>query len=375
MPIEPQPQPNVARQKTGRPDPIPLESLTPPPWLTLPPSVMSPPARIGETPRRPGPRPDGRRVLAELERLIQTLHYSRRTGEAYAYWVGRFLSHYGGRDPAEMGPDEIRCFLSHLAVTERVSAATQNQALCALLFLYRRVLGRDLERIQGIERAKAPRRLPLVLTRREVRSTLQAMSGTPQLVCWLLYGAGLRLLEGLSLRVRDIDFERNELTIRNGKGAKDRVTMLPEALKERLLRHLEQVSRMHQLDLAGGQGRAPMPTALATKYPNAAREWGWQYVFPASSFYTDRGTGLRHRHHLHETVVQKAMAGAVRAAQIAKPATPHTLRHSFATHLLEDGHDLRTIQELLGHSDVSTTMIYTHVLHHGHGVRSPADKL
>ncbi len=274
-----------------------------------------------------------------------------------------------------MGADEIRCFVSYLAVSERVSAATQNQALCALVFLYGRVLGRELEPIRRIERAKRPRRLPVVLTRLEVRSTLQAMRGVPQLVCWLLYGAGLRLLECLSLRVRDVDFERNELTIRNGKGAKDRVTMLPEAIKERLLQHLDQVRRMHQQDLAGGHGRAPMPTALATKYPNAAREWGWQYVFPASSFYTDRHTGLRHRHHLHETVVQKTMASAVRTAQIAKPATPHTLRHSFATHLLEDGYDLRTIQELLGHSDVSTTMIYTHVLNHGRQVRSPADKL
>jgi integron integrase len=368
-------KPNLVMQKAGRPDPVPLEALTPPPWMMLGPSRPVPPASPHDPPRSPGPRSDSRRVLGELQRLIQTLHYSRRTGEAYAYWVTRFLAHYGARDAADMGADEIRCFVSYLAVSERVSAATQNQALCALVFLYGRVLGRELEPIRRIERAKLPRRLPVVLTRREVRAILQAMYGVPQLVCWLLYGAGLRLLECLSLRVRDVDFERNELTIRHGKGAKDRVTMLPEAIRERLMRHLEQMSRMHQQDLAAGHGRAPMPTALATKYPNAAREWGWQYVFPASSFYTDRRTGLRHRHHLHETVVQKAMATAVRAAQIAKPATPHTLRHSFATHLLEDGYDLRTIQELLGHSDVSTTMIYTHVLNCGSSVRSPADKL
>ncbi len=376
MGSESQPKPYLVVQKMGRADPVPLEALTPPPWMMLGPSGLVVQAPAHDPPRPPGPRPNSRRVLAELRRLIQTLHYSHRTEEAYAYWVRRFLAHYGARDPAEMGPDQIRCFLSYLAVSERVSAATQNQALCALLFLYRRVLGKDVERIQGIERAKAPRRLPLVLTRREVSSTLQAMRGVPQLVCWLLYGAGLRLLEGLSLRVKDIDFERNELTIRDGKGAKDRVTMLPEALKQRLQQHLERVRMVHQQDLAGGHGRAPMPRALAEKHANAAREWGWQYVFPASSFYTDRQTGLRHRHHLHETVVQKAMASAVRIAQIAKPATPHTLRHSFATHLLDDGYDLRTIQELLGHSDVSTTMIYCHVRNcAGRGVRSPADKL
>lgn len=267
MPIEAQPEPNPGRQKTGRTDPIPLEALTPPPWVTLAPSVTSP---TREPPKSPRPGPNTRRVLVELQRLIQTLHYSGRTAEAYAYWVRRFFSHYRGRDPAEMGADEIRCFLSQVAVSERVSAATQNQALCALLFLYRRVLGRDLERIQDIERAKAPRRLPLVLTRREVNSTLEAMLGVPQLVCWLLYGAGLRLLEALSLRVKDIDSERNELTVRDGKGAKDRVTVLPEAVKEPLQRHLERVRIVHQNDLAAGHGRAPMPWALAEKHANAA---------------------------------------------------------------------------------------------------------
>lgn len=273
-----------------------------------------------------------------------------------------------------MAAGEIRTFLSHLAVTEHISASTQNQALCALVFLYRHVVAKDLGPIQDIERAKQPRQLPIVLTRGEVKAVLAHMSDTPHLVCWLLYGSGLRLLECLSLRVKDIDFERNEITIRDGKGGKDRVTMLPAACRQILLDHLRKVRQLHQSDLAVGEGRAPLPAALDKKYRHANREWGWQYVFPATSLYTDVQTGLRHRHHLHETVIQRAMSEAVRRAQIGKPATPHTLRHSFATHLLENGYDVRTIQELLGHSDVSTTMIYTHVLNRGgHGVRSPAD--
>jgi integron integrase len=307
---------------------------------------------------------------------IRTLHYSRRTERAYVYWVRRFVTHYGHRDPAGMGAGEIRSFLSHLAVNAGVSASTQNQALCALVFLYGRVLGLDLESLDGIEWAKAPKRLPMVLTRGEVKSVLEAMNGVPQLVCRILYGGGLRLVECLSLRVKDLDFERNEMTIRDGKGAKDRVSVLPSSCRQDLREHLERVHRLHEEDLGRHLGRAALPFGLAQKHRNADREWAWQYVFPASSYYTDPHTGLQHRHHLHETVVQKAMAEAVRSSGLTKPATPHTLRHSFATHLLDSGYDIRTVQELLGHSDVQTTMIYTHVLNRGgRGVRSPADAL
>jgi integron integrase len=368
---------SFANRRSIQADRTPLEALTPPPGVIL---AAAPVRTATSLPSSAGASPaaglTGLRLLDRVRQAIRTLHYSRRTEKAYVYWVRRFILHYGVRHPDLMGADEIRAFLSHLAVTDRVSASTQNQALCALVFLYGRVLGKTLEPIDGIERAKLPKRLPVALTRGEVKAVLQSMSGTPQLVCWLLYGAGLRLVECLSLRVKDVDFERNELTIRDGKGAKDRVTMLPAACRRELLEHMERVRQLHAEDLARKQGWAPLPSALAQKYPNAGRDWRWQYVFPASSFYTDRHTGLQHRHHLHETVVQKAMAEAVRRAQLAKPATPHTLRHSFATHLLESGYDVRTIQELLGHSDVSTTMIYTHVLNRGgRGVRSPADAL
>jgi len=311
-----------------------------------------------------------------MARVLQTQHYSRRTERAYLFWIRRFFCYYGRRDPARMGAPEISGFLSHLAIDGRVTASTQNQALCALIFLYGRVLGVDVGSLEGLERAKAPQRLPVVLTRSEVKAVLEGMAGTPQLVCRLLYGSGARLVECLSLRVKDVDFERNELTIRDGKGAKDRVTMLPTTCRLDLIAHLERVHRVHKVDLQRGRGRAPLPFALSSKYENADREWRWQYVFPASSFYTDTQTGVPHRHHLHETVVQKAMAAAVQRITLAKAATPHTLRHSFATHLLESGYDIRTVQELLGHSDVQTTMIYTHVLNRGgRGVRSPADAL
>jgi integron integrase len=354
----------------------PLEVLTPPPFPTSSQPAGPAAKRLPIRPPSSAARETASRLIDRMGSVVRTLHYSRRTERAYVYWVKRFLTHYGHRDPAGMGAGEIRAYLSHLAVNERVSASTQNQALCALVFLYGRVLGLDLESLEDIEWAKAPKRLPVVLTRGEVRSLLDAVNGVPQLVCRLLYGGGLRLVECLSLRVKDIDFERNELTIRDGKGAKDRVSVLPSSSRHDLQEHLQRVRRLHEEDLGRGQGRAALPFALAHKYRNADREWAWQYVFPASSHYTDPHTGLQHRHHLHETVIQKAMAEALRRSGLTKPATPHTLRHSFATHLLDSGYDIRTVQELLGHSDVQTTMIYTHVLNRGgRGVRSPADAL
>jgi integron integrase len=273
-----------------------------------------------------------------------------------------------------MGEPEISGFLSSLATDGQVSASTQNQALSALLFLYQEVLRRDLEWLQDVVRAKRPIRLPVVLTRDEVDAVLGELQGSPWLMASLMYGSGLRLMECCRLRVKDIELTRGEITVRDGKGSKDRLTLLPLKLRQPLSSHLDQVFRLHQQDLRRGHGRAPLPGALVRKYPNAPREWGWQWVFPATRFYREDGTGVLYRHHLHESVVQRAVKVAVRAARIHKPASCHTLRHSFATHLLEAGYDIRTIQELLGHNDVATTMIYTHVLNRGgRGVRSPLD--
>jgi len=360
-----------------RPPRTPLAALTPPRFAEQEHQAAVARASSHLAPQEgtlgPRERPG---LLDDVRLVLRTAHYSRRTEATYVYWIKRFASHYRDRDPAQMGADEIRSFLSHLAVQDRVTASTQNQALCALVFLYGRVIGKEVGVLEGIDRAKTPTRLPVVLSRDEVRAVLTALSGTPGLICRMLYGAGLRLSECLALRVKDIDFDRNEVVVRDGKGAKDRVTMLPSSCRDGLARHLDSVRQGHQQDLSRGLGRAPLPYALAEKYPQADRDWGWQYVFPASSHYIDRHTGVRHRHHLHETVVQRAMAEAVRKAGIVKPATPHTLRHSFATHLLESGYDIRTIQELLGHSDLQTTMIYTHVLNRGgRGVTSPADNL
>jgi integron integrase len=275
-----------------------------------------------------------------------------------------------------MGADEITQFLTSLAVQGKVAPSTQNQALAALLFLYREVLGQDLPWLDGMVRAKRPRRLPVVLTRDEVRAVLAQLTGVPRLMALLLYGAGLRVLECARLRVKDVDFASNQIVVRAGKGSRDRVTILPAVVRADLARHLEQVRRQYEQDLRRGAGWVGLPGALARKYPNAGREWGWQWVFPATRIYVDSATGQRRRHHLHETVLQRAVRNAIRRAGIAKHATCHTFRHSFATHLLEDGHDIRTVQELLGHRDVSTTMIYTHVLNRGPGaVRSPADRL
>jgi integron integrase len=315
-------------------------------------------------------------LLDQVREAIRTRHYSVRTEEAYVSWIKRFIFFHGKRHPLEMGEAEITRFLSALAVHGQVSASTQNQALCALVFLYRHVLGQDLGWLDDIVRAKRPQRLPVVLSRAEVKALLSAMEGLHWIMASLLYGAGLRLLECLRLRVKDIDFSSNQILVREGKGKKDRRTMLPVAVKEPLSVHLEQVRQLHQHDLAQGFGRVYLPAALQRKYPNANREWGWQWVFPSSQISLDARSGEHRRHHLHESVLQRAVKEAVRKIELTKPANCHTLRHSFATHLLEDGYDIRTIQELLGHQDVRTTMIYTHVLNRGgQGVYSPMDRL
>jgi integron integrase len=316
------------------------------------------------------------KLLDQVRQAIRTRHYSYMTEKSYVGWIKRFIFFHNKRHPAEMAETEIGGFLSSLATDSHVSASTQNQALNALLFLYREVLRKDIGYVNGVVRAKRPHRLPVVLTRQEVRAILASLDGSDWIMAMLLYGAGLRLMECLRLRVKDIDFTSNQIVVRAGKGDKDRHTMLPAAVKEPLAKHLDVVRRQHQRDLERGMGRVALPNALERKYLNAGKEWGWQWVFPATSHFTDKVTGERRRHHLHESVLQKAVKEAVQKAGVSKPASPHTFRHSFATHLLEDGYDIRTVQELLGHADVSTTMIYTHVLNRGgRGVNSPADRL
>jgi len=319
--------------------------------------------------------PESPKLLERVRSAIRVRHYSRRTESAYVSWIRRFIVFHGKRHPSELGEPEVTAFVSSLAATG-VSASTQNQALSAVLFLYDAVIGRRLPWMQGLVRAQRPLRLPVVLSREEVASLLAQLRGTVWLAASLMYGGGLRLHECVELRVKDLNFDRGELTIRDGKGGKDRVTMLPAALQKPLRDHLARVKTQHERDLAMGRGRVTLPGLLHAKYPGAPREWAWQWVFPATRFYADRTTGERRRHHLHETVVQRAVKDAVRTAGIPRPATCHSRRHSFATHLLEAGYDIRTIQELLGHRDVSTTMIYTHVLNQGgRGVRSPLDQL
>lgn len=315
------------------------------------------------------------KLLEQVRQQIRLRNYSIRTEAVYAEWVKRYIRFHRYRHPLEMGAPEIEAFLTHLAVNRNVAAATQNQALAALLFLYKEVMKVDLPWLEGIVRAKKPVHLPVVLTREEVARVLVELSGVQRLVANLLYGSGLRLLEALRLRVKDMDFARGEILVRDGKGQKDRVTMLPQALSVELQQHLAQVRFVHQQDLAEGFGRANLPFALARKYPNAAAEWGWQFVFPSGKRSLDpRSSGI-FRHHLHEKTIQRAVREAVRRAGLVKPATPHTLRHCFATHLLEGGQDIRTVQELLGHADVKTTMIYTHVLNRGGlAVLSPLDR-
>jgi integron integrase len=340
------------------------ESAPVPAWALTPPCGAD--ARASQAPPR---------LLDRVRATLRSRHYSRRTEKAYVGWIRRYIVFHEKRHPDQMGSPEVMTFLSSLAMRSRVSASTQNQAFSALLFLYREVLGRDLAELDKAVRAKRPIRVPTVLSRSEVTVVLRHLDGAMRLMGSLMYGGGLRLLECLQLRVKDIDFDRRELTVRDGKGRKDRRTILPVSLVVPLKGHLKRVKAQHDADLASGTGTVALPDALERKYPGAAGEWAWQWVFPAARHYVDGRTGAERRHHVHETVLQRAFQRAVQDSGIAKHATAHTLRHSFATHLLESGYDIRTIQELLGHRDVNTTMIYTHVLNRGgRGVLSPLDR-
>jgi integron integrase len=326
--------------------------------MQLPPVTTSPP-----------------KLLDRVRDAIRARHYSRRTGVAYVTWIRRYIGFHQMAHPSGLGTAHISAFLTWLATKRHVSASTQNQALAALLFLYERVLQMPIGQVEHVVRAKQPLRLPVVLSRQEVVSVLAQLEGIMWIIGMLLYGSGLRLQECLELRVKDIDFDRNQITVRRGKGQKDRTTMLPSMVIDPLRNHLADVRRLHAADLEEGFGRVVLPDALERKYPHAATEWGWQFVFPASRICRDPRWGPPSRFHLHESAVQKATAAAVRRSGIAKHVGPHTFRHCFATHLLEDGYDIRTVQELLGHKDVTTTMVYTHVLNRGAlGVKSPADR-
>ena len=346
-----------------------------PPTTAQPPSLTRPQppddAESGHTPPAGSPR-----LLDRLRGEIRARHYSIRTESAYVDWVRRFILFNDKRHPADLGPAEVAAFLTHLATERDVAASTQNQARSALLFLYGHVLKLDLPWLDEVISARVGRRLPVVLTQREVRGLLHELKGPMGLIAALLYGTGMRLLEGLRLRIKDVEFERRELTVRDGKGRKDRVTVLPENLILPLQQQIAAVQALHQRDLGHGFGGVWMPDALAVKYPASASSWGWQWVFPSTTLSNDPRTGEVRRHHLGEQSVQRAVAIAAQRAGIVKPCSPHVLRHSFATHLLQSGYDIRTVQELLGHSDVRTTMIYTHVLNRGgRGVRSPLDQV
>jgi integron integrase len=320
---------------------------------------------------RPASKP---KLLDQVRDAIRLKHYSIRTEQAYIDWIKRFILFHNKRHPREMAEAEVTQFLTHLARDNNVAASTQNQALSALLFLYKEVLKQEIGWLGRVERAKRPAKLPIVLSAAEVRQVCGHLKGVERLMASLLYGSGLRLMECVRLRVKDVDFAYAQVMVRDGKGGKDRVTMLPVNLAEPLQRYLAKIKLQHDQDLADGFGSVHLPFALARKFPNAEREWAWQYVFPSSRLSVDPRTGKKQRHHISEAILQMALKKAVRASGISKPATCHTLRHSFATHLLENGYDIRTVQELLGHKDVSTTMIYTHVLNKpGIGVKSPLD--
>ena len=314
------------------------------------------------------------KLLDQVRAKIRMKHYSIRTETAYLSWIKRYILFHNKKHPAEMGVDHIASFLTYLAEQRNVAASTQNQAFNAILYLYKEVLQIEIGAIAGVTRAKKPKRLPVVLSREEVGQVLNNLESTSWLVASLLYGSGLRLLDGLRLRIQDIDFEKCAILVRDGKGGKDRHTMIPRTLIPHLQRHLLKVRQMHVQDLANGFGSVYLPHAIAVKYKNASRDWSWQYLFPTSGMSDDPRSAERRRHHVHERTIQKAVRQAARKAGICKNVGPHTFRHSFATHLIEDGYDIRTVQELLGHKDVKTTMIYTHVLNRGGAwVKCPLD--
>jgi len=323
----------------------------------------------------PSDSPKPPKLLEQVIARLRVKHYSLSTEKVYVDWIKRFVWFHGKRHPKELGAADVEAFLSHLAVERSVSASTQNQAKSALLFLYKEVLQLELPWLDNVTQAKAPKRLPVVMTENEVRAVLARLDGAVWLICSLLYGSGLRIMECLRLRVKDVDLERCEILVREGKGFKDRITMLPTSLVQSLKQQLERVKTLHDEDLLKGYGDVFMPMALDKKYPKAGKAWGWQYIFPSRNMSVDPRSGVVGRHHADDKTIQRAMKKAVMAAEVTKFATPHTFRHSFATHLLQSGYDIRTVQELLGHSDVSTTMIYTHVLNKGgRGVVSPLDR-
>lgn len=314
------------------------------------------------------------RLLEQIKDQMEIRNYSPNTIQPYLKWIRFFILFHGKQHPVHLGADHVRAFLSYIVKEMRLSASSQNQALNALLFMYKQVLQIDLGPIGDALRARRTKRIPDVLTRREVRSVLNLIEGTPRLVASLLYGAGLRLNDGIQLRVKDLDFEKKEIIVHHGKGGKDRRSMIPESLSLQLQDHLQKVRELHKRDLQDGYGQAPLPNALSKKYPNADKEWGWQWIFPAATRYQDPSDKIWRRYHIHESTVQKAVKAAARNSGLPKRIGCHTFRHSFATHLLEEGYDIRTVQELLGHKDVKTTMIYTHVLNKGGlGVKSPLD--
>ncbi len=316
------------------------------------------------------------KLLESVKDNLKVRHYSIRTEEVYLNWISRYMKFYNNRDPVELGEKEISGYLTHLAVSENVAASTQNLALCSIIFLYKEVLKKNIGELEKFIWAKKPKKLPVVFSKKEVKKVLNELEGISLLIAGILYGGGLRLIECLRLRVQDIDFEYSEIIIRNGKGNKDRITLLPDSIKEKLKAQMSDVKKLYYKDLSKDWDGVYLPFALERKYPNANKEWGWQYIFPADKISTDPRTNKLRRHHINESTIQKSVRNAIKKAGIVKAAGCHTFRHSFATHLLEGGTDIRTIQELLGHSSLSTTMIYTHVIKRGgFGVKSPADNL